>query len=144
VLIIATITDIKKYKIPNWITFPVIIAGTILTYISSVKTGLITTFAIVFLFFLGMLGCFGMGDLKLLMAIVSAQGWFCGLIVVGIASVAVALHKVNLGGYKVDIKRITDKEKRKTGMKVSFAPYMLLGYVFYFFTYILTPQGLII
>ena len=84
ILIISAIFDKKTMRIPNWLTFGGMGAGLLITYIISYQAGYINTGVILLLFFLGMTDFVGLGDLKLLMALVALQGWLPTLITLGI------------------------------------------------------------
>ena len=75
ILFLAGLFDVKKRIIPNLITFPAIAVGLLLTGIGvSANAALIRSAAILILFFLSMLHFLGMGDIKLLMAVIALQG----------------------------------------------------------------------
>ena len=131
ILIISAIFDKKTMRIPNWLTFGGMGAGLLITYIMSWQTGLISTGVIILLFFLGMTGFVGLGDLKLLMALVALQGWQPALITLGVASIGLVIIKVKNEHYAVNMKRLKDKELAAEGIKVPFAPYLLAGYIMY-------------
>lgn len=143
-MVIAAIIDKKKMRIPNWITFPSIFLGLALNFVISWQEGLISLGIIIVLFFIGAIGFLGMGDLKLMMAVVALKGWLCAIVVLGVASILLAVHKVKIEKYQLNFKRLIKPNETDGGLRVPFAPYMLLGYVFYFFTYVITPQGFII
>lgn len=74
VLVISAITDMKTRKVPNVVTFPAMILGIVLTATMNGSDMLFRIVWLVFLFFFGTLGLMGMGDLKLLMALVALRG----------------------------------------------------------------------
>lgn len=131
ILIISAIFDKKTMRIPNWLTFGGMGAGLLITYIISYQAGYINTGVILLLFFLGMTDFVGLGDLKLLMALVALQGWLPTLITLGIASIGLVIIKVKNEHYSVNMKRLKDKELAAEGIKVPFAPYLLAGYIMY-------------
>lgn len=130
-MFIAAFWDNSKRIIPNWITLPFIPVGLLLTYIADVDKGLVNTAVIVGLFFLGMTGMFGMGDLKLVMALTALQGYFSTLVVLIIASGLLVFQKIKIEKYVPNMKRIIDKKEAENGERVPFAPFMLIGYVFF-------------
>ena len=74
ILIISGISDIKYYKIPNFITFPGMIIGLLLSGFPVKTEGWVALGLLVLLFFVGMFRIMGMGDLKLIMALVAING----------------------------------------------------------------------
>lgn len=74
-LAVAAYFDIKSFRIPNKLTFPVMTVGLILSVFLSPAETLRRAAAIILLFFFGMLHLMGMGDLKLCMAITALRGW---------------------------------------------------------------------
>lgn len=79
ILLISGITDMLKGKIYNWITFPGIVMGFALSYYYNGWSGLISSLAAfiitaVIFIVLYVLGGFGAGDVKLMMAIASIVG----------------------------------------------------------------------
>ena len=143
-LIAASVQDYRKRKISNRITFPGIIIGLVLNSIVSWQNGLICFAIIVGLFFIGIIGIFGMGDLKLVMATVALQGYFAAGVTIVFACVVLVVLKVFKQGYKADFRRLINSPNATVGERVPFAPFMLLGYCAYFFTYVFTPQGFFI
>lgn len=137
ILIISAILDTKTMRIPNWLTFGGMGLGLLITYIISWQTGLINTGVILLLFFLGMTGFVGLGDLKLLMAMVALQGWLPSLITLGLASLLLIIVKVKNEHYVVDMKRLKDKALASEGVKVPFAPYLLAGYIMYLLYFVI-------
>ena len=131
VLIIATIYDKNRMIIPNWITLPIIPIGLILTAINDYTIALSNLLVIVILFFLGMTGIFGMGDLKLIMTIVSLQSFLPTIIMLLVASALFVYQKVKIEKNLINMKRVYDKKEQQSGTKYPFAPYMLIGYIFY-------------
>lgn len=78
ILFIASITDIREYRIPN----PLIVSGLILAVVFMIPTpSHIGWFvlSIIGLFFFGLLGIFGAGDVKLWMVIAGFLGFLPSL-----------------------------------------------------------------
>jgi prepilin peptidase CpaA len=99
VAIAAAIVDVQQHRIPNWLTYPVMVAGVLLRSISYGWHGLLTAVGgcllaggIVFVFYT--LRAMGAGDLKLLAAIGSLVGPHCTINILlgtGIAGGVLAL-----------------------------------------------------
>jgi prepilin peptidase CpaA len=71
---IATFTDIRSRKVPNWLTLPFMAAGPIVLFLVHGWHGLLASFygwivAVAVFGFLNWLGGMGMGDVKLMAAI---------------------------------------------------------------------------
>lgn len=131
VAFVAMIYDFKTMRIPNWLTLPTIIIGLVCTYIVDWQTGLISTGFILGFFVIGAFGVFGLGDLKLVMALIATIGFLGAIISVTIASIALVYHKVKRQLYIPKMKRLK-KDSEDVGLKVPFAPYIFVGYVMYF------------
>lgn len=132
-LIIATVIDRKTRKIPNWLTFPCIIGGTVISFFSSVNCGITAIISLIVLFILGMTGFLGIGDLKLIMAVTALQGPIAGFISLVIAACLLVYTHVIKQKNVVNMKRLIDKDLVCEGIKVPFAQYILLGYAIFFF-----------
>ncbi len=99
VLVVAAVIDGWKLKVPNWITFPMILTGWIYSFASGGWSGLgwsllATFFGLALLYGIYMVGGMGAGDVKLLAGIgawvhantlgtfllqqrLSAESWLC-------------------------------------------------------------------
>lgn len=136
ILIISAITDTKKGKIYNKVTMPAIAIGIILSFIVSLKTGLIAILSLIALFFLGMTKLFGMGDLKLLMALSSLLGIISSAIIFILSCLVFAIAVFFFKGasflaqWTIWKEKIKDKTIRKLSKeKIRFAPYILAGFI---------------
>ena len=74
VLVVAAVIDGWKLKVPNWITFPMILTGWVYSFASGGWTGLgwsllATFFGLALLYGIYMVGGMGAGDVKLLAGI---------------------------------------------------------------------------
>lgn len=74
ILVVAAVIDGWKLKVPNWITFPMIISGWVYSYFSQGLEGLgwsllATMFGLALLYGIYMVGGMGAGDVKLLAGI---------------------------------------------------------------------------
>ena len=106
-LIIATVSDLRSRRIPNWLVFPFLSAGLIVSALTHGWRGLGQSVLGVLLaaFLLGIfywLGGMGMGDLKLCAAIGAWIGpgqLLRALVVMGIAGGVMALVWATCGGF---------------------------------------------
>ena len=140
-LVLASITDIKYKKIPNVITLTGICVGVIFQIISSVILHsygalIINLISIIALFFIGMTGILGLGDIKLLIALTALNGVISTIMTAGFGSLYVILislitrKKEAAGELKMGIQTLLLKLPiYRNGRSVPFAPYMLAGYI---------------
>lgn len=143
ILIAASIIDNKTMRIPNQLTLPMIPIGLIMSFILSLESGIYASATVVALFFLGMTGFLGMGDLKLAMVIASFQGPVATVFSVVVAAmVFIFVHVKHNPAQKVNMKLLLNKEKaEKEGTYLPFAMYMLIGYIAYIVTNVIPPEG---
>lgn len=71
---IATFTDIRSRRVPNWLSFPLMAAGPVVSIVVAGGHGLLESFygwglAVLVFGFLNWLGGMGMGDVKLMAAV---------------------------------------------------------------------------
>ncbi len=139
-LLVSSVFDIKKKKIPNFITFPAIFLGLILTGIGmSANELLFRILGITVLFVLSTLRFLGMGDIKLIMAIIALRGiktafavLACGLILSIIVWIirrgifALKLIQQTLNSLMQGSFYITHKEEKAPFAPYAFAAYLLL------------------
>ena len=137
-LIAATITDINFRKIPNYITFPFIFAGLVLTGVFSPSDYFVKTVTLVILFFCGMTNVIGLGDIKLIMALCAIWHPFYALISVAVASVIIFIWqliknpKSTIQGINKSLLFLTGQykpEDRTEKNTAPFAPYLSLAYI---------------
>jgi len=118
VLVVAAVIDGWKLKVPNWITFPLIIAGWSYSFVAFGWAGLGwslvgTLVGLALLLPAYAIGGMGAGDVKLL-AGVGAWVWgtvtfyaFClSAIVGGVIAVAMVLYKRKVGHHTAQFKQI--------------------------------------
>ena len=141
VLAVTSATDLRLRRIPNAVTLPAIASGLILTTVCK-ENMLFVVAVIVGLFFVGTLGIFGSGDLKLMMAITALCGVVPMLMCVGIASAGVlaiellrsprqALQTVREG-----VGLLAGRTKPNAqGRRIPFAPYLLFGFTLWLTVY---------
>ena len=135
VLSAAAITDSKEGKIPNIITIPSILLGIVLTVLTG-KSLLLLVASLTLLFLFGGLGFFGMGDIKLLMAVSSLSGPKIMLLSLFLASINIIIIQglKSPESMKNDVKKglnmllFRDIKIDKEGKTIAFAPYLLLGF----------------
>lgn len=135
---LAAIWDIRTGKIPNFLTFPSMLFGTIYACAMGTETGLERILLLVVLFVIGSSNIFGMGDLKLIMAIGALNGIFCIGITVAFAAFMVIIMDVIRNRQKawIDIKagyrslsELKFDKRYGTERSVKFAPYLFVGLV---------------
>ncbi len=140
-LILATITDIKYKKIPNIITLMGMCVGVIYQIISSIilhsyNSLIINLISIIALFFIGMTGILGLGDIKLLIALTALNGIMPAVMTAGFGSLYVIVVSLitktreATEELKTGIQTLLFKLPiYQNGKSVPFAPYMLAGYI---------------
>lgn len=140
-LILASVTDIKYKKIPNIITLSGICIGIIFNVVSAVILRtygqmIINFIVMILLFFIGMTGILGLGDIKLLIALTALNGALPAIMTAGFGSLYVIIislitgTKEAKGELKMGIQTILLRlPVYKYGRSVPFAPYMLAGYI---------------
>ena len=107
VLTVATITDLRSRRIPNWLVYPFFIAGFIVSGFTSGIGGIVQSLegmCVGALFFglLFFLGGMGMGDVKLCAAIgvwIGPSQMFLALVLTGIAGGIIAICIAVAGGF---------------------------------------------
>ena len=79
---IAALCDVKEKKIPNWVTFPGMFIGLFLS--GDFNEVLWKVIGLILIFFFGMLGLMGLGDIKLWMATCALTGFLqsCAIVIV--------------------------------------------------------------
>ena len=109
VLGVATVTDLRSRRIPNWLVFPFLVAGLALSFAPASWHGIRFVQSLegmglgLFLFgILALMGGMGMGDVKLCAAIgawVGPQQMFFALVLTGIAGGIIAVTWAAMGGF---------------------------------------------
>ena len=143
-LLLASIIDVKTKKIPNMLTFPAILLGIIWIFYTSISTHIFTEMIFrlvlfVLIFFFGMTGLIGLGDIKLFMALSLLNSPFVLLSSIAIAGFLLVIvklvqnpnetkQKMFSGIMMVRTKHIQkiDKDNNNT---VAFAPYITTSYL---------------
>lgn len=135
-LFAASVTDLYNRRIPNWITVPAIGSGLAMAAITGSRSVWIVFAGILIIFFAGMSGVMGGGDLKLIMAVTAFCGVMPALYSVGIASVSVIVvaatssPRETFSAVKNGLRCVIGRTKIvKQGRRVPFAPYLLFGFV---------------
>lgn len=131
---IAAYTDLKTGYIYDWITYPLIGVGLILTFLTEQWIGLVLGGII---YALGMIayrtGKIGGGDIKLLAGIALVQPLYAGMLfpfavlLIGTLLACLVLSAYYVGGFLLTRPKIKWKTKRKMAAGI-----MLLGMVLYF------------
>lgn len=134
-LLIAVYCDLRTRRIPNMLTLPAIVIGMVITGLYDGKAALAAAAVMLGIFFLGMTGILGGGDLKLLMALTAFCGVFPMLIATGAASVLILITegirrpKETWSAIKSGLCFFIGKTAgEKQGRRVPFAPYLLCGF----------------
>ena len=135
----AAICDAKYYKIPNSITFPAILIGLALSGLLSWKLLVARFLMLVLLFWLSDIRLMGMGDLKLLMAIIALRGTDEAIFTLLIACIFMFFYcclkdtQTTVISVKNVAIRIIGKMKNPaeniTGIVYPFAPFIFIGYI---------------
>jgi len=107
VLAVATVTDLRSRRIPNWLVFPFLIAGPVVAFwvggwrgLGQSMTGLAAGAAVFGIFFL--MGGMGMGDVKLCAAIGAWVGpgqLLLAMVLTGFAGGVMAVGWAIFGGF---------------------------------------------
>ncbi len=107
VVLVATISDIRSRRIPNWLVFPFLLAGIVVSALTHGWSGLGQSISGVVIagFLLGTLywlGGMGMGDVKLCAAIgawIGPRQLMMALVMMGVAGGVMALAWAIRGGF---------------------------------------------
>lgn len=107
VLAIATVTDLRSRRIPNWLVLPFLVAGVVVSGWTHGWEGVAQSFlgiciGIVFVGFLCWMGGMGVGDMKLCAAVgawIGPAQLIVALVVMGIAGGIMALCWAIGGGF---------------------------------------------
>jgi prepilin peptidase CpaA len=111
VLVVASFTDLRTHRIPNWLVFPFFLAGVATSWwlhgmggIGRSLDGLLLGILIYGLFFL--MGGIGAGDVKLCAAIgawIGPEQLFMAMVVAGIAGGIMVVFWALLGGFAEEL-----------------------------------------
>ena len=71
--------DLRERRIPNFLTFPFILIGLVFSFYISKEEFIVRLLTLIIFFLFGSMRLLGMGDLKLLMAIIALRGPFEGI-----------------------------------------------------------------
>jgi prepilin peptidase CpaA len=132
VLGVATVTDLRSRRIPNWLVFPFLVAGIALSFAPASWHGIgivqsLEGMGLGLLLFgiLALMGGMGMGDVKLCAAIgawVGPQQLFFALVVTAVAGGIMAVIWAAMGGFLGELFSGSADLMlgwRKRGMKVN-------------------------
>ena len=132
----AAVTDTRTQKIPNIITFPMMLIGLSLTAIFNRGDLIECLLTMIVLFIIGASGIMGLGDIKLLMGIASVCGALFTAVVIGSASIMVLIKELAVNyketcGYvtawiKVILRQASSVDGH--GRKIPMGIYILAGY----------------
>lgn len=137
-LIICAVFDLKCRKVPNAITLPLMLCGLLLTALTEL---LLLPYKLLFascLFFFGMTGLLGLGDIKLLMSLGLAWKPEYALFSAALSSLFIFLHHIirKQTGLRpllqrscLCLLRLRPTQERTNDNSVPFAPYLLFSYI---------------
>lgn len=135
-LMAAAYYDSDSFRIPNRITFTAMGIGLVATLFVSPLICLQRLAAICVLFFFGMFGLMGMGDLKLCMGLVALCGWLDALYIVVIACVLMILWCLIENPYRAisEIKSaffciLVRTQPSGMGKKYPFSVFLFVGFM---------------
>lgn len=136
VLLIATITDCKTQKIPNWLTIPSLLLGGAITHYYYPSNLKILGIAMIVLFIMGCIGISGWGDIKCVMTIFSLNNWLIAVGMYVLAQVFLFVRymiftpKKALTEFKDNSKQLLSANVTidETKPKYLLAPFLLAGY----------------
>ena len=137
VLSIATICDICTHKIPNWLTFPALLAGGIITYHYFPDNIRSLSIFVFIMFIFGCMGISGWGDIKCVMAIAALNDWFVASVMY-VAAQALLFVRYLVCFPNTAKKDFTDNAKQlatntlsidKTQPRHLLAPFLMFGYL---------------
>lgn len=137
-LSVSSVYDVKYRRVPNAVTFPMMLAGLLLTYLMEFN---LLPYKLLFascLFFFGMTGLLGLGDIKLLIGLGLVWKPEYALFCAALASLFIFLHHIlrrrtGLGSLFqkscLCILHLQPTQERNTDNSASFAPYLFLAYI---------------
>jgi Flp pilus assembly protein protease CpaA len=135
-LLYSAYYDITTYKIPNFLTFPTMFIGLVLSIAN--KTNLfIILVSIILLFIIGIVGMMGMGDVKMYMAILLLNGVKISVYTLGISCLLLIFYAL-ICHFKEFIKELSDLlsfnvialAETENKRKYPFAVFTFWGYLF--------------
>ena len=142
-LVASAIIDKRSLKIPNFLTFPGFIVGAVLCVFSNGFGEMGLRFIAVAVLFLGyMIKLLSGGDTKLLMAVTMLQGILGMLITLILANVVLlvwkliksrheAVNAIREGLFLMNGSVGSPYSNGDNERKISFAPYLLIGFLLY-------------
>jgi prepilin peptidase CpaA len=138
VLSVATFTDLRNRRIPNWLSLPFLLAGIVVSGFIGGWHGLAQSFeglalGLLIYGFLFWIGGMGAGDVKLAAAIgawIGPSQLFIALIVTAMAGGIMVLGWALFGGFLKDMFKGTGDHLKR---KMPYAPAIAVGTLFSFF-----------
>ena len=134
----AAVFDKKTGKIPNKLTFSAIIIGIVMTMFFRPPLWWLTFAIIAALFFFGMTGVIGLGDLKLFMAVTAIGGWKMFLTVFASSMLLMCLcafvfdrQRFYMYAFKTLRRFKGNRLKIDETVKYYFAPFIFAGVIIY-------------
>ena len=137
-LAISSLYDLKYRKVPNVVTIPLILCGLLLTCLTELPMLPYKLFYAACLFFFGMTGLLGLGDIKLLIGLGAVWVPEYALLSAALASLFIFLHHIIRRRIELPslLKRsglcllhMRPTQERSSYNSVPFAPYLLFSYI---------------
>lgn len=156
VIAISTALDVKRNRIPNYITFPFLLLGLVFCATDAFRSGDVFTLIIricssAAMFLLGMANLIGLGDIKLLMGLFLMNNPIVIWLSLLAATIILILYQLILHPKKTS-KRITAtltalslrvKPVPESKTMIPFAPFLLSGYIIMQGGYLLWLFGIV-
>lgn len=135
-LITATIFDVKTRRIPNALTFPMILCGLLLSIFLRPDALYMSVIGIIISFFFSFIPGIGMGDIKLIMGLCFYINPIHVMLAFALASILVVVKhliknpkSLNMFIMTLYLGMLTNPEKKVPSNSVVFAPYLLISTV---------------
>ncbi|MBQ3010707.1 MAG: prepilin peptidase [Oscillospiraceae bacterium] len=137
-LAVSSLYDLKYRRVPNVVTISLMLYGLLLTCLTELPMLPYKLFYAACLFFFGMTGLLGLGDIKLLIGLGVVWGPEYALLSAALASLVIFLHHIIrhrtgllslLKRSSLCLLRMRPTQERDSYNSVPFAPYLLFSYI---------------
>lgn len=137
-LSVSSVYDMKYRRVPNTVTFPMMLAGLLLTCVMELHLLPYKLLYASCLFFFGMTGLLGLGDIKLLIGLGTVWKPEYALFCAALASLFIFLHHIlrrrtELGSLFqkscLCLLHLRPTQERNSDNSAPFAPYLFLAYI---------------